>query len=357
MNDWIKSKVKDVSKFLNDFIDVVGPEEKLEIDKYLAMSEAMKVSILIKPHEITLFHSTVKTNLNKIAPSTEDPLNQLMNEMGEVEKYTDTKTITLGLEPGKVGLKIEDEDVILFNKTKTMLISIFKLVSKKEDIPETLPEVLTVGEQLATQHNNKDALDDIAAIKENLVKLEKTGKVTKEDGYKQLLKDVCVEISNRVAIRETQQKELVRLEASVIAVRKMGTEYQETCDSYQAYLDQCVQQQFVGNKKKKSSKKIQGQLFKPKEYTYNELFKKHIIMSSAIPKSLTKVTKIVISSQEVGVFNVAVKLPGFPNVSETIRLDDLLEMRANGETVMNVNDKMELSVNLMIYTMNQLMKK
>ncbi|KAL7720033.1 Ras GTPase-activating-like protein IQGAP2 [Entamoeba marina] len=182
--------------------------------------------------------------------------------------------------------------------------------------------------------------------------------ISKEDGHRTLLKDVALEIANRSEIKEQQSKELTRLDMSIKATLKKQKELQEVLTSYKDYCQQCVQRQFQGkNKGKKSKKTAEGKLFKPKEFTYNELVKKGVIVSSVIPKGMRKMTKITISSEEIGVFNVQVKIPALASENADIKLEDLLEMRSKGTRSLDVNSQMELDVNMTIYVMNQLISK
>ena len=170
------------------------------------------------------------------------------------------------------------------------------------------------------------------------------------------MKDVALEIANRAEIKEQQQKELIRLEVSIKSTLKKQKDLQENLASYKEYCQSCVTKMFQGSGNKNKKKGTDGKLFKPKEYSYNDLVKKGVIVQSAIPKGIRKVTKIVISSEEIGVFNVQVKLPGLASETVDIKLEDLLEMRSKGTRSLDINQQMELDVNMTIYVMNQLIK-
>lgn len=355
MNEWINSKLDIVRNFLDEFIKVPEPEEKFEIDKYLAMTEDVKPTILITPQEISMFHSEIANHLDAVAPNSVDQLNKIVKELGDEVSYTDKTQITLNLIPENVTLALEEDEKVIYNKTKSMLLNIFKFVAKSDDIPETLDEVLVLSEKLAKQKSNEKMMEDINNVKKNIVILEEKDMVNKEDGRKNLMKDVALEIANRAEIREQQQKELATLQSRITAVQKKQQERREVLESFQEYCQQCVQKQFAPSKPSKR-KGLEGQLFKPKEYSYNDLVKKHVIVSSVIPSAMRKLTKITISSSEAGIFNVTVKVPGVSE-SAQIKMEDLLELRANGNVTYSINDQIELDVNMTIFTMNQLINK
>jgi len=356
INEWINSKIDSVKNFFDELIKVPEPEEKFEIDKYLAMTEDVKPTILITPEEISMFHTEVTSHLQDIAPNTEDPLNKIVKSLGEPVNYTDTTQIALNLIPENVALALEDDEKVVYNKTKTLLLNIFKFVSKQGTVPDTLEEILSLAEKLATQKSNEKVLEDVKNVRNNLVVLEEKKMLTKEDGQNNLLTDVALEIANRAEIREQQQKELATLQNRIQVVQKKQAERREVLESFQEYCQQCVQKQFQPRKPMKKKKGLEGQLFKPKEYSYNDLVKKHVIVSSVIPNTMRKVTKVVISSSEAGVFDVVVKLPGISEKA-VIKLEDLLEKRANGNTTISISDQIELDVNMTIFTMNQLVNK
>ncbi|EKE37046.1 hypothetical protein ENUP19_0055G0105 [Entamoeba nuttalli] len=356
MNDWISERCEAVKVFLKEFTDVEPPEQKMQIDKYMALIQDVKPTILIEPTEISMFHTEIRDHLDDLAPNKEDPLHRIIDELGDVEQYNSNETVTLTLTPKYISQSLEDEDQTLYNRTKSLMLGFFKVIANSEAQPVTLEDVLTETEKIAKQKNNETALKNIEEVKKNIKTLEEKNLVSKEDGYKALLKDVALEIANRAEIKEQQQKELTRLEVSIKATLKKQKELQDVLASYKDYCQTCVQRVFQG-KGKKGKKTTEGKLFKPKEYSYNDLVKKGVIVSSVIPKGMRKMTKIIISSEEVGVFNVQVKLPAIASENVDIKLEELLEMRAKGTRTLDINSQMELDVNMTIYVMNQLIAK
>ena len=355
MNGWIEERSKEVKKFLKDFINVEPPEQKMQIDKYMALIQDIKPTNLIEPAEICMFHTELKDHLDDLAPNKDDPLNKIIQELGDIERYNSSETITLTLTPKYISQSLEDEEQALYNKTKSLVLTFFKVVASSDASTLTLKDVLEEAEKIGKLKNNDKLLDNLKEAKKNLKSLEEKGMISQDDDYANLMKDVALEIANRAEIKEQQQKELTRLEVSIKSTLKKQKDLQENLASYKEYCQSCVTKMFQGtsNKKKKTA---DGKLFKPKEYGYNDLVKKGVIIQSAIPKGIRKLCKIVISSEEIGVFNVQVKIPGLASETVDIKLEDLLEMRSKGTRSIDINQQMELDVNMTIYVMNQLIK-
>ncbi|KAL7721232.1 GTPase-activating protein [Entamoeba marina] len=345
MNDWINERVVAVKGFLKEFVEVEPPEQKMQIDKYMALIQDVKPTILIEPSEITMFHREICDHLNDLSANKEDPLHRIIDDLGDLEEYTSTDVVQLTLTPKYISQSLEDEDQQLYNKTKQLLLGAFKLIANTDISPTTVSEVLEEAEKLAKQKNNETVLKNIGEVKKNIVTLEKKEMISKEDGHRTLLKDVALEIANRSEIKEQQSKELTRLDMSIKATLK-NKRIARSLNFIQRLLSTMCPETIQGkNKGKKSKKTAEGKLFKPKEFTYNELVKK------------VKMTKITISSEEIGVFNVQVKIPALASENADIKLEDLLEMRSKGTRSLDVNSQMELDVNMTIYVMNQLISK
>ncbi|KAL7720034.1 GTPase-activating protein [Entamoeba marina] len=99
MNDWINERVVAVKGFLKEFVEVEPPEQKMQIDKYMALIQDVKPTILIEPSEITMFHREICDHLNDLSANKEDPLHRIIDDLGDLEEYTSTDVVQLTLTP------------------------------------------------------------------------------------------------------------------------------------------------------------------------------------------------------------------------------------------------------------------
>lgn len=80
LNPWIKKNLEQVRDYFTDLIEVPDPEDYLQVDKYMELTQRTKPVIIISIHEISLTHSILKQHLDKLAKDKDDPLRLILNE-------------------------------------------------------------------------------------------------------------------------------------------------------------------------------------------------------------------------------------------------------------------------------------
>ena len=366
MNQWMTERFRLVEHFIHDLLDVENPEDALQVDRYIELTQMVKPTIIIAIGEITNMHQFLSNNLDNVATSgAEDKLRIIMKELGPPEHYAEAdREIQLTLVnrfPDSVDDAV-NEGAQLFSKTKTAIISIMRQLPKPLPVircagdEPTLLELLRAGSKWAKSEENDDLVATIDKVKKNIGELEKLGLVSADDGHRALLKAVTLEIANRAQIRDQQNKELSRLS---LALRKAGEQkkyLQEQISQYDQYL-RVVRERHVGAGKGKNKRgKESGKILGPFKFSYTELVKKHVIVESSVPPTLQKHTKISITSEEPGVFDVEAAVPGIAKMVVKLYLDDLLEKQSRN---MERDERPEitLDVNMTIHLLNQLFRR
>lgn len=184
--------------------------------------------------------------------------------------------------------------------------------------------------------------------------------MSKSDRYESFVHDISLEVANRATIRDQQKKEIERLTQTLTNLRKhqvflscscslhcahsfsvtLDQAYvKEQISQYQEYLQQCREQHYrptsakikTGKKSKKSDKSIAG----PFKFSYKDLSKQvakpdvtqrsavkkkidhsprsvwqGVIVDSDVPQLSRKKTQFLISSEEVGIFDIVAKIAG-----------------------------------------------
>lgn len=98
LNSWIKKNLEGVRDYFTDLIEVADPEDYLQVDKYMELTQRTKPVIIISLHEISLTHSILRQHLEKLAKEKEDPLRLILNDLGESPNTeTDDREIQLTL--------------------------------------------------------------------------------------------------------------------------------------------------------------------------------------------------------------------------------------------------------------------
>eukprot|EP01099_Mayorella_cantabrigiensis_P006851 TRINITY_DN585_c0_g1_i1.p1 TRINITY_DN585_c0_g1~~TRINITY_DN585_c0_g1_i1.p1 ORF type:complete len:871 (+),score=226.12 TRINITY_DN585_c0_g1_i1:44-2656(+) len=351
LNGFIHEKQEVIIEYFNAVVQVANPEEELEVDKYLELTQKAKPIILISPHEIVSTHKSLLVHLNEIAPDKDDPLRLVLTDLGEPSSDIgpdDDRELQLTLNNRfKVDMEQESEVSRLYAETKEFVIPILRMVPLVQSVVRlNLMDILEAGIKFAADTNNKQLSNQINRVLENIQKLEEEGKMTKNDNYDSFVLDVALEVANRRAIREQQRKEIARLSASLEKLQKHSLYINEQITDYTKYLRDCLNQHYNPNKKGKVKKPLG-----PFKFTYKELAKKGVIIDSDVPQLSQKGTIFVISSEDVGVFDIEAKIAGISVEKMKIELDDLLEKHYSHIERLEL-DQVVLDVNMTLHLIN-----
>jgi len=255
-----QKNVDTVRDYFTDLIEVPDPEDYLQVDKYMELTQRTKPVIIISLHEISLTHSILKQHLDKLAKEKEDPLRLILNDLGEAPNITDTddREIQLTL-TNRFKQNMEDDispNAGKYAETKELVISTFRLIPvQTSDQDQTLLGILKSGQQYAKEKNNSTLNTQIDKILENLKVLESEGFVSKNDNYASFLRDIALEVANRNEIRDQQRKEIKRLTKTVTNLRKHQKYLNEQIQQYTDYLQDCRLKHYQSKAKKKKEKR------------------------------------------------------------------------------------------------------
>jgi len=345
LNPFINKSKSSLMRYFDDLPRVEDPEDHLQVNKYMELTHETKPVISISMHEIFNTHQLVAQHLDGLAPEKEDPLRQILVDLGpppEVTAEEDDREIQLTL-TNRFKVEVEEESEIqkLYAETKELVIPILRLVPIQNTIQKlNLMDILEYGIKHATENNNRDLSTKINQVLENLGKLEKEEVVSKEDNYESFIHDVALEVANRSAIREQQRKEIVRLTNTLDNLTKYESFVTEKIENYKAYVEQCIKASFNPRAAAKSFK-----------FSYKELQKKSVILDSEVPSLSRGKTVFTISCTSPGSYEVKAKIAGIKVETMELKLDDLLERQFNGVDRLEL-DQITLDVNFTILLLN-----
>jgi len=327
LNNFLESIKNDLIKYLNLVPQVQDPEDYLQVDQYLEITQKEKKTIDIKLSEIFRIHALIHSKLDSLA-AKDDPLRVVMKDLGTPpESFDDTqdRDITLTLTNRfKQELKEDELNIQIYAETKELMIPILRHIPMGSSVHEmTLPEVLEVGADYAKESKNKILAEQIETVNKNLILLEKAKMVTKTDDYRSFVHDIAIEVANRAAIRERQKKEIARLQATLERLKKNSKFTEEQIADYNKYLQDALKKNYDGKKEK--------QLQKPQKFSYKKLQEMGVITDSEIPLPNRKGTKFEISAPETGIFEMVIHHKDKNQAPEKIeiQLDELLEKHHN----------------------------
>merc|ERR1712137_275784 len=360
LNDFIEKNEPLISEYVASIYQVPEPEDKLQVNKYMELAQKAKPVIIISLHEIFKTHALLAENLSQLVTEQEDPLRVIMADLGppptEFNEEDQDRELQLTLANRfKVELDEDSENQRLYAETKELVIPILRLVPVQNSIHRlSLMDVLEAGIKFATETNNATLKSQIKKFLENLGKLEAADFVSKDDNYESFVHDVALEVANRATIREQQRKEVARLKATLSELKDHQNYLDESIQSYQDYLQDCKEKQYLmaAKKKKKRGKKTEaGYKVPPVKFSYKDLAKKRVIVDSEVPQLARKKTVFLISSDTPGISDVDAKIGGVSVEKMVLDLDDLLEKHYNNITQLEL-DQVTLDVNTTIHLIN-----
>ncbi|CAG8697404.1 12716_t:CDS:10 [Gigaspora margarita] len=385
-------------RFLKFFKEVGEAESFFGIDEFDDLTKTNKPIIYISPIEVFSTHELLMQRLEDIAPQPNDILRQIFNELGEAPPIeedlsdTATKEISLTLTSRLALEAMNDPDTEikhLFVETKRLVLAVMR-VQNGENLLDILVKAVTdqdekiYAEICKTDKKNKDrqpvdGSNDITEMKfmdlkkltlQNILRLEKEGKIFRRTNYQEILNAIAVDIRNKHRRRVQRQKELRQLRQTLVNLDEKRVHLDDQIKTYNDHIDVCMQQLTTKKGKKhrlvlpftrqyfhirelqKSGKVPRFGSFK---YTAQRLREKGVLLSISGYSTFDKIS-FTISSDEVGIFSIEASYAGVPvpGASMELRLEDLLQSQFNNTQVMNLFDGVaKVNVNLLIFLINK----
>ncbi|KAF6356999.1 IQ motif containing GTPase activating protein 2 [Rhinolophus ferrumequinum] len=407
MNNYLSETYQKFRKYFKEACDVPEPEEKFNMDKYTDVVTVSKPVIFISIEEIISTHSLLLEHQDAIAPEKHDSLNELLELLGEVphvESFLGEGTVdpndpnkanTLSqLSKTEISLSLtskydlRDGEAIdgqrLMIKTKKLIIDVIR-----NQPGNTLTEIL---ETPATTQQETDHATDMVSraikdsktpeemkhsqsmvedaqlpleqkkrkIQRNLRTLEQTGLVSSKNKYQDILNEIAKDIRNQRNYRKLRKAELAKLQQTLKALNEKAAFYEEQINYYDTYIKTCLDNLKIKNSRR--SIKLDGKgepkgtrRVKPVKYTAAKLHEKGVLLGidDLQTNQFKNVTFDIISTEDVGIFDVKSKFLGVEMEKVQLNIQDLLEMQYEGVAVMKMFDKVKVNVNLLIYLLNK----
>ncbi|CAG8708367.1 14788_t:CDS:2, partial [Acaulospora morrowiae] len=382
LNEYVLYATNKFSKFFKDVTEIGDAEAFFDIDEFDDLARTHNPIIYISPQEVFLTHELLMQQLDCIAPQPNDVLRHIFQDLGEAPKIEDessdsnAKEISLTLTSRLALEAISDPDAEinhLFVETKRTVLSILRVQNGTSLLDILLKPVTPQDEETYAEICKKERkkkkpdsgsnasgssgrsvisveLNDISRMKfldvkkltlQNILKLEKEGKVSRKNNYQDMLNVIAIDIRNKHRRRVQRQKELRQLRQTLVNLEEKRTHLDEQIKTYNDHIDVCMQQ--LSSKKGKKSRMVlpfTRQYFHLRElqrsgkvpqfgsfkYTAQRLHDKGVLISISGYPTLDKIS-FTISSDEVGIFTIDASYAGVsvPGAQMELRLEDLLQ--------------------------------
>ncbi|XP_053933358.1 ras GTPase-activating-like protein IQGAP1 [Cuculus canorus] len=402
INEYLSQSYQKFRRFFQAACEVPELQDKFNIDEYSDLVTLTKPVIYISIGEIINTHTLLLDHQDAIAPEHNDPIHELLDDLGEVptiesligegsgnindpnrEMLAKTEvSLTLANKldvPGDENAEMDARTILL--NTKHLIVDVIRFQPG-----ETLTEILetpATSEQEAEHQRamQKRAIRDAKTpdkmkksvsvkeggnlnlqekkekIKTGLKKLTELGTVNSKNKYQELINDIAKDIRNQRRYRQRRKAELVKLQQTYSALNSKATFYGEQVDYYKSYIKTCLDNLASKGKVSKKPREMKGKNSKKisLKYTAARLHEKGVLLEIEDLQSnqFKNVIFEISPTEEVGDFEVKAKFMGVQMETFMLHYQDLLQLQYEGVAVMKLFDRAKVNVNLLIFLLNK----
>uniref|UniRef100_A0AAY4BGC4 IQ motif containing GTPase activating protein 2 n=1 Tax=Denticeps clupeoides TaxID=299321 RepID=A0AAY4BGC4_9TELE len=387
MNSYISQTYNKFRLFFQSACDVPAPEDKFNVDEYSDMVTLSKPIIYISIEEIINTHSLVLEHKEAISPDQNDPLHELLDDLGDVpdvESLLGMNTISCCFH--HCNRNVVKYSLRLLHRTKKLIVDVVR-IQPGETLLETLEAAATQHQEVEHRRlvergvvqdaqapeglkSSPAAMEDRQLpleqkkrkITRNLRTLEQAGLVSSANQYQDIINDISKDIRYQRRYRQRRKAELVKLQQTLNALNSKAAFFQEQINYYDMYIKTCLDNLDRKNARRsikldkkgeeKGSRKSKQSSLK---YTAARLHEKGVILEIEGVQSnqLKNVMFDISPTEEVGDFEVKAKFLGVEVEKVQLHFQDLLQLQYEGVAVMKMFDRAKVNVNLLIFLLNK----
>ncbi|XP_031230195.1 ras GTPase-activating-like protein IQGAP3 [Mastomys coucha] len=392
LNGYLEDLHLKFRKFICRACRVPEPEERFAIDEYSDMVAVAKPMVYITVGELISTHRLLLEHQDQLAPGHQDPLHQLLEDLGEPPTITDLIGDNIATE-GNVDLNRLEVSLTLTNKfegletdadlnsnqslllsTKQMLADLIQfhpgdsleeiltssaprereeahhqLMCWRQACDTQKPEPLRRHHSLMA-HSLLSLAEKQQRVLRNLRRLQGLGLVRASDCYQGLVDELAKDICNQRRHRQRRKAEILRLRTTLQGLDAKTIFYEEQGDYYNQYIQACLDH-LAPNPKSSGKGKKQPSL----HYTAAQLLEKGVLVEiEDLPVShFRNVIFNITPGDEAGRFAVNAKFLGVDMEKFQLHYQDLLQLQYEGVAVMKLFNKAKVNVNLLIFLLNK----
>ncbi|KAI5842754.1 hypothetical protein BZA05DRAFT_344221 [Tricharina praecox] len=399
LNEYVSIAIGQFKEVFKAIVDVPTVEARFEMDEFEDLTSKQKPTLYMKMSDIFAIHRLVAQEIDAIAETREDPLREIINELGSVQtseselKTVGNTEISLQLDPSfHVVDDPESEIKALFVETKRCILYIIR-IQTGTNLMEILVKPITaedeerwdslVAEELQNSGGKKRGayadhtmLTDINSMSyaqlkrtalENIINLERFGKITRKNQYQDILNQIAIDIRTKHRRRVQRSREMEGIHQTLAHLQEKAVYLDQQLKSYNDYIEQAMVTLQTKKGKKKTILPFTRQYFHMRElersgrvpkfgsykYSARALADKGVLVKlDGYPEKRWDKINFTIASDEIGSFfveasNGSMMIPG---ASAQVLLDDLLQMQFhNNQFMMLCEGMIKFNVNLFLH--------
>ncbi|XP_074862590.1 ras GTPase-activating-like protein IQGAP1 isoform X2 [Carettochelys insculpta] len=402
INEYLSQSYQKFRRFFQAACEVPELQDKFNVDEYSDLVTLTKPVIYISIGEIINTHTLLLDHQDAIAPEHNDPIHELLDDLGEVPTIESLIGEGSGNinDPNKEMLAKTEVSLTLTNKfdvpgdenaemdARTILLNTKRLIVDviRFQPGETLTEILetpatkeqeaehqrTMQRRAIRDAKTPDKMKKSKSVKEDsnlnlqekkekiktgLKKLTELGTVNPKNRYQELINDIAKDIRNQRRYRQRRKAELVKLQQTYSALNSKATFYEEQVDYYKSYIKTCLDNLASKGKVSKKPQEMKGKKSKKisLKYTAARLHEKGVLLEieDLQVNQFKNVIFEINPTEEVGDFEVKAKFMGVQMETFMLHYQDLLQLQYEGVAVMKLFDRAKVNVNLLIFLLNK----
>lgn len=398
LNSYIGDSIQRLGQIWGNMISVQDAEAYFDIDEFNDLYAKTKPTLYIKLSDIFSIHQLVASEIHYICPNPDDILKEVIRDLGNVKSNenelmsVNSSEISLTLNPKLAQVEDPEADVkALFMETKRCILYIIRVQSganlmeimvkppTEEDEEKWMTLVrdeLSANNTRRSAYSEANTLVDIASMSyselkrtalENIIRLELTGKIRRDNHYQDLLNAIAIDIRTKHRRRIQRERELESARSTLTRLNDQAAWLEQQFKTYNDYIEQAM----VTLQNKKGKKRFlmpftkqwdhqrelqkSGKVFKFGSYKYSarNLADKGVLVHwKGYTERQWDRVDLTISSNEVGVFTIdgssgPMMVPG---ANAQVPLDDLLQAQFNNMQFLDFFDgHLRVNVNLFLH--------
>ncbi|ODQ50264.1 hypothetical protein SAICODRAFT_73541 [Saitoella complicata NRRL Y-17804] len=397
LNEYVASAIGRMTSIYVSVTDVIDAETEFEFDEYEDLTATEKPMLYIKPSDICYTHSLVGRELDAIAPSTKDIFRDIIRDLGPLPSSSDMfmgetgdQEITLTLNSTIQPEGEADADFkALWLETKRSVLNIIRVQQGN-----SLMEILTkptaeedewawrnlLEHEMSSQQQRSAYSDtpvqDLSGLAytdvkrmalENILRMEAAGKITRENGFQDLLNAIAIDIRTKHRRRQQRQRDIDSARQTLAHLDEKATYLAGQLESYNDYVEQSMLTLQTKKGKRRPIMPFTKQYFHMRDlqksgrvprfgsykYSAQKLFEKGVLVEiKGYERGQWDKLYLTISCDDVGIFFVEASYHSIhiPGGSIQLRLDDLLQAQFQKQQHISLFDNLvKLNVNLTLH--------
>ncbi|PGH12458.1 hypothetical protein AJ79_04294 [Helicocarpus griseus UAMH5409] len=398
LNTWVGDAIQRLGAIWGNLVTVQDAESYFDIDEFNDLYAKTKPTLYIKMSDIFSIHQLVAAEVSSICIDQDDTIKEAIRDLGSVKSNENelmsvsSSEISLTLTPKLHNVEDPDAEIkSLFMETKRCILYIIRVQSGanlmeimvKQPTEEDEERWYTlVRDELSSSSRKRGAysdantLIDIGSMSypdlkstalENILQLEKAGRITRRNHYQDLLNAIAVDIRTKHRRRIQRQRELESVRLTLERLNDQTVYLDGQLKIYNDYIEQAM----ITLQNKKGKKRFlmpftkqwdherelqrSGRVFKFGSFKYSarNLSEKGVLLYwKGYNERQWDRVDLTISSNEVGVFTIDGSSGNMmiPGANAQVPLDDLLQAQFNNTQFMDFFEgQLRVNVNLFLH--------